>query len=113
MITIHWRMPGDQAQLDVECEHTGIVWDTLVKLNQIFNHTVCGKCGSANIQMITRVSGEKKNRYHEWKCLEENCGAALPIHQHDPEKGLKGLYAKWDDQWTIWKPEESASGPPI
>ena len=53
----------------------------------------------------------------QWKCQEESCGAALPIHQHDPDKGLKGLYAKWDDQWTIWKPKEDNSGggqaPPI
>ena len=115
MITIHWRMPGDRAQLDVTCETTTAVWDVLCKLRELFEHTKCGKCGSENIQMITRVAGEKKNRFYEWKCQQPDCCAALQMHQYDPDKGQVGLYLKWDDEWSIYKRPDAgeAAQPPI
>lgn len=115
MITIQWRMPGDQTQLKIECADTTAVWNTLCKLEELFNHTECGVCHKTDIKMNCRFSGG--NPYYEWRCQDEACQATLQAHQYNKAtSGKDGLYFKWDDKWAIYKKPDAEGGgsqPPI
>ena len=53
------------------------VFKQLAKLQEAFGERACGKCGSANLKFVHRVSGEYD--FYELKCMD--CRAKLEFGQ--------------------------------
>ena len=83
------------------------IFANIAKFQEVFEETVCGKCGSENVRFVVRNVDD--NLYFEIRCMD--CGARLSFGS--PQKG-GGLFPKrkdgegnWlpDNGWVKWNPK--------
>ena len=60
---LHLLQKNDQKSIFAE----------IAKFQEVFEETVCGKCGSDNVKFVVRTVDE--NEYYELRCAD--CGARL------------------------------------
>ena len=79
----------------------------IAKFQEIFEESVCGKCGSENVRW--QVRNVDDNLYFELRCMD--CGARLSFGSHKKGGGLfprrKDAEGNWlpDNGWVKWNPK--------
>jgi DNA-directed RNA polymerase subunit RPC12/RpoP len=96
------------GRLSVELEGDGQkdIFQEISRFQEVFENTVCGKCGSENLKYVVRNVDD--NFYYELRC--QDCGAKLAFGCH--KKG-GGLFPKrkegeeWlpNSGWVKWNPK--------
>lgn len=82
---------------EIEGDSQRDIFEGIAKFQEVFEESKCGKCGSEDIQFITRNVDD--NIYYELRC--RSCGARLSFGVH--KKG-GGLFPKRKDGDT-WLPD--------
>lgn len=96
-----------RIKVEVDAESQKDVFLELSKFQEVFEETVCGKCGSENIRFVVR--NVEDNLYYELRCMD--CGARLSFGVHKKGGGLfpkrKDNDGKWlpDNGWVKWNPK--------
>ena len=113
---LRYKVPHTEFEILATCDNTTEVHRQMEYLGGLYGTVGQCTCCSGPTRAIVRVvkpkDGKKGGTYFEWWCDNQDCRAKLPLHSFDPEKsGKTGLYKKWDENWEVYKPEESQ--PPI
>ena len=68
-----WYKANDKLSFEIEASGQKEVFKELALIQEIFNESKCGLCGSTNIKFVVRsIDG---NDYYELRCAD--CGAIL------------------------------------
>lgn len=96
-----------RIKVEVDAESQKDAFLELSKFQEVFEETVCGKCGSENVRFVVR--NVEDNLYYELRCMD--CGARLSFGVHKKGGGLfpkrKDNDGKWlpDGGWVKWNPK--------
>ena len=92
---------------DIEADTQTEVFEQLAHFQEIFDESVCGKCGSENVRFQVRTVED--NLYYELRCMD--CGAKLSFGVMKKGGRLfprrKDKEGNWlnDRGWVKWNPD--------
>ena len=94
---------------EIEGDSHRDIFAEISKFQEVFEQSVCGKCGSENIRFVVRTVDD--NQYYELRCAD--CGARLSFGANKKGGGLfpkrKDSDGNWlpDSGWVKWNPKTS------
>jgi DNA-directed RNA polymerase subunit RPC12/RpoP len=100
-----------RLKVELEGESQKDLFEAISKFQEVFDETVCGKCGSENLRFVVR--NVEDNLYYELRCVD--CGAKLAFGVHKKGGGLfpkrKDNDGKWlpDNGWVKWNSKTEQS----
>jgi DNA-directed RNA polymerase subunit RPC12/RpoP len=100
-----------RLKVELEGESQKDLFEAISKFQEVFDETVCGKCGSENLRFVVR--NVEDNLYYELRCVD--CGAKLAFGVHKKGGGLfpkrKDNDGKWlpDSGWVKWNSKTEQS----
>ena len=103
---VNYQTRNGRLSVELEGDSQRDIFQEIARFQEVFEETVCGKCGSDNIRFVVRNVDD--NLYYELRCAD--CGAKLSFGSH--KKG-GGLFPKrkdgdnwWPDRgWVKWNPK--------
>lgn len=101
-----YKTADGRLSVELEGDSQKDIFEQISRFQEVFEESVCGKCGSSNLRYIVRNVDD--NYYYELRCLD--CGAKLAFGVN--KKG-GGLFPKrkdgdnWlpDRGWVKWNPK--------
>lgn len=96
-----------KISVQFDCEDQKNLFKELADFQEIFEQSVCGKCGSENLKFVVRDVDE--NQYYELRCAD--CGARLEFGAMKKGGKLfprrKDKEGNWlpDNGWVKWNPK--------
>lgn len=106
------KMKAGNLVFELDATDEKQLFTKLGHLQEIFDQT-CGKCGSQDIQWVTRVveSGKKSYTYFEARCKSCRAKLSFGVRQEGGElfpkrKDDEGNYLP-DSGWLKWSPSEN------
>ena len=104
---VNYQTSNGRISVEIEGDSQRDIFAEIARFQEVFEETVCGKCGSENLRFVVRNVDD--NLYYELKCLD--CGAKLAFGVM--KKGGR-LFPKRKDKegnwlpnagWVKWNPE--------
>ena len=103
---VNYQTRNGRLSVELEGDSQRDIFQEIARFQEVFEETVCGKCGADNIRFVVRNVDD--NLYYELRCAD--CGAKLSFGSH--KKG-GGLFPKrkdgdnWlrDRGWVKWNPK--------
>jgi len=98
---------NDQLSFELESADQKEIFAQLAAIQEIFQHTQCGKCKSNNVHFQVRKSKDG-DEFYEVACMD--CKATFAYGITKKDKALfpkyKDAEGKWipNNGWTIWTP---------
>ena len=94
---VNYKTINGRLSVELEGDSQRDIFQEIARFQEVFEETVCGKCGSDNIRFVVRNVDD--NLYCELRCAD--CGAKLSFGSH--KKG-GGLFPKRKDG-DNWLPD--------
>jgi len=98
----------DNLTVEIEADTFCEAFESLSSVEEVFNNTVCGACGSqAKFVVRTNDAGD----FYEMKCSNSKCRARLSYGKHKKGGGIfpkrKDNDGNWLDNngWVVYRPE--------
>jgi len=113
MITIRYRPPGANCELEISGDNLRQAFEELTAANDVMSFQKCGnpECGSVEIAPKMRVAKKSDGTNFtvpSWVCRV--CGANIGLHT---TQDMKSIYTKWDDEWFVRPDDKKSADPPI
>ena len=104
---VTYTTKGARLAVEFEADNQRDLFSQLGTFQEVFENSVCGKCGSENLRFVVRTVDE--NQYYEIRCTD--CGARLEFGSMKKGRGLfpkrKDKEGNWlpDGGWVKWNPK--------
>jgi len=92
---------GDgRLSVEVEGENQKSVFGEIARFQEVFEHTICGKCNGQDLRFVVRNVSD--NDFYEIHCVNPKCRARLAFGQHKGKEGT--LFPRRKDDSGGWLP---------
>ena len=75
---VNYKTINGRLSVELEGDSQRDIFQEIARFQEVFEETVCGKCGSDNIRFVVRNVDD--NLYYELRCAD--CGAKLSFGSH-------------------------------
>jgi len=97
---VQYTSSDGRLTVEVEGEKQKDVFSELAKFQEVFEHSVCGKCGSTDTRFVVR--NVQDNDFYEIHCQSSKCRARLAFGQHKGKDGT--LFPRRKSEEGSWLP---------
>ena len=104
---LSYKTGNGRINVEFEADTQKDLFSQISSFQEVFDESLCGKCGSENLKFVVRVVEE--NEYFELRCRD--CAAKLAFGAHKKGGGLfpkrKNKDGDWlpDSGWGKWNPK--------
>ena len=104
---VNYTTSNKRITVEFEGDSQRDIFEQISKFQEVFEQSVCGKCGHENLRFVVRTVDD--NQYYELRGT--NCGARLAFGAHKKGGGLfprrKDGDGNWlpDQGWVKWNPK--------
>jgi translation initiation factor 2 beta subunit (eIF-2beta)/eIF-5 len=104
---VNYTTKNGRVSVELNGDTQREIFEQLSNFQEVFDETVCGKCGSDDVRFVVRNVDD--NLYYELKCLD--CGARLSFGTMKKGGRLfprrKNKDGEWlpDRGWVKWNPD--------
>ena len=104
---VNYTTSNKRISVEFEGDSQRDIFEQISKFQEVFEQSVCGKCGHENLRFVVRTVDD--NQYYELSCT--NGGARLAFGAHKKGGGLfprrKDGDGNWlpDQGWVKWHPK--------
>ena len=103
---VKYQTKNGRISVELEGDSQREIFSQIAKFQEVFEETMCGKCGSENLRFVVRNVDD--NLYYELRCMD--CQAKLAVGSHKKGGGLFPKRKDGDDWlpnrgWVKWNPK--------
>jgi len=104
---VNYQTRNGRLSVELSGDDQKSIFSEIAKFQEVFEESVCGKCGSDNVRFVVRAVDD--NEYYELRCAD--CGARLSFGVNKKGGTLfpkrKDGDGNWlpDRGWVKWNPK--------